>query len=357
MFLDSALQKNNNNLDVFRVIAASMVIYGHAYALLPAAGGQDFLLKIIGFDYSGSLAVKIFFFLSGLVVTNSLISSNDAVRFVISRFFRIWPALLITLGVSAFVIGPVVSSLSAHDYFSNPAVMDYFVQSAKMNIRFELPGVFQGRKYASINGSLWTIPFEVFAYVVLLGAFMSGGMRLKKVAFAIVAIIIVEPVLSEKIIFTWVSRDPEVSMLAPSFASGALLAIFRESVKIDLKIFVGLWVVFYVFKGSVYGFYYFYGAVFYSIIYLATLPLVVRLKPSSDISYGVYLWGWPVQQLMVTFFPDSGVVVNQVSSIAVSAILGWLSWNVIEKRFIAIGSKLGEKVKRYSAKPQDSVAI
>ncbi|WP_370600237.1 acyltransferase family protein [Pseudomonas nitroreducens] len=76
MLLSNVLRKENNNLDIFRVVAAVMVIYGHAYALLPVEGQRDIVGKLLVFDYSGSLAVKIFFFLSGLVVTNSLIEKK-----------------------------------------------------------------------------------------------------------------------------------------------------------------------------------------------------------------------------------------------------------------------------------------
>ena len=81
MLLSNVLKKENNNLDIFRVVAAVMVIYGHAYALLPIDGQKDIVGRLLVFDYSGSLAVKIFFFLSGLVVTNSLIEKKDVRQF------------------------------------------------------------------------------------------------------------------------------------------------------------------------------------------------------------------------------------------------------------------------------------
>lgn len=87
MKLSELLKKENNNLDVFRLVAACMVIYGHAYAVVPQAGYVDVVARLLGHDYSGSLAVKIFFFLSGLVVTNSLLHKRDVLHFAIARFF------------------------------------------------------------------------------------------------------------------------------------------------------------------------------------------------------------------------------------------------------------------------------
>ncbi len=77
MTLHDVLRRENNNLDLFRLIAAYLVIIGHAYALAPQAGQQDPILRLLGFDYSGSMAVKLFFFLSGLVVVNSLLDKRD----------------------------------------------------------------------------------------------------------------------------------------------------------------------------------------------------------------------------------------------------------------------------------------
>ena len=64
MRLSDLLQRDNNNLDIFRLIAAALVIYGHAYAIAPQEGHSDVLARLLGYDYSGSLAVKLFFFLS-----------------------------------------------------------------------------------------------------------------------------------------------------------------------------------------------------------------------------------------------------------------------------------------------------
>ncbi len=85
MKLSEYLIKENNNLDLIRVLAAIAVIVGHSYALAPAEGNVDLIGKLFGVIYSGSLAVSIFFFISGLVVTNSLLKKKSALEFIISR--------------------------------------------------------------------------------------------------------------------------------------------------------------------------------------------------------------------------------------------------------------------------------
>lgn len=167
-----------------------MVIYGHAYAIIPTKDQRDPISQIISFDYSGSLAVKIFFFLSGLVVTNSLIEKKNIQEFIVSRFFRIWPALTIVLISMAFVIGPILSNHSLKDYFSNPLVYKYVWQGLILGIQYDLPGVFPHNASSAANGSLWSIPFEAYAYVALAAVFLIGIFRVKLIPIVLFIYII-----------------------------------------------------------------------------------------------------------------------------------------------------------------------
>lgn len=88
MLLAQLLKRDNNNLDLVRLIAACLVIYGHANAIVrPEVSGGDWVASMLVFDYSGSLAVKVFFFLSGLVVANSLLEKNNLLYFFYSSGF------------------------------------------------------------------------------------------------------------------------------------------------------------------------------------------------------------------------------------------------------------------------------
>jgi len=215
MKLAAALQRDNNNLDLFRLIAACMVIYGHAFALAPGGSTQDFVGSTLGFDYSGSLAVKIFFFLSGLVVTNSLIEKGDPLRFVIARVFRIWPAFLVVVTASALILGPLMSNLPPSDYFGHPDTFRYIRRNALMNIQFMLPGVFEDNPYkGAVNGSLWSIPLEVGAYIVLLGLFMLGVLKSRLLALGIFLLIALDPLVGNRLLFTWLG-EPELKLLPP----------------------------------------------------------------------------------------------------------------------------------------------
>lgn len=340
MRLSKVLEKENNNLDIIRLIAAMMVIYGHSYALLPQYGQRDVVAKIIGFDYSGSLAVKIFFFLSGLVVSNSLLKNKNISSFIFSRVFRILPGLMFVITASTFLIGPWLSVDSIQSYFSNSHTYNYFFKNIILQPQWILPGVFNENAHNAFNGSLWTLPYEVVAYAFTLIVFIIIGFNNKKLASLICLLVIVEPLLGNKIIFTWIkSGNTEISMLAPCFAFGILLSIWKEQITVNKTLIASLWVLYYILYQSDYSMFVFYASFFMTLLYVSTTPFFLKIRFPADISYGVYLWGWPVQQIFAQFIPNSGILLNQLLSVAVSLILGAVSWFWVEKRFISSGKK------------------
>lgn len=213
-----------------------------------------------------------------------------------------------------------------------------------MDIRYDLPGVFQSNTFKAVNGSLWSIPFEVYAYIVLIAMFLFGVLYSKRLSVVFFLLILMDPVIGNKFVFTWLPQNPEVTLLAPCFAMGALSALFKDRFEINLAGLVGVWILYYLFQLSSYKFYFFYLAIFYSIVFLSSRRVFIRFKPAIDVSYGLYLWGWPVQQIMIKYFSECGIVFNQISSVLISALLGYVSWHLIESRFIRVGSYVGKRM-------------
>jgi peptidoglycan/LPS O-acetylase OafA/YrhL len=351
MKLSAILKRENNNLDIFRILAAIMVIYGHAYALLPNGGQSDFIGRMLGYDYSGSLAVKIFFFLSGLVVTNSLISKGNAYEFIISRLFRIWPALIATILISAAIIGPILSTKTIAQYFSDPLTSSYITSNISLHTSYVLPGVFELNKYPNtINGSLWTIPYEVYAYVILLSFFMIGISRSHALAIFTFTIVAAAPILKFDFIYSLFPTNHETAMLGPCFAYGSIMAILKDKININISTATGSWALFFILKGSKVEMHALYSAIFITIIYLASTGALLKMKPNHDISYGVYLWGFPVQQILSMYISEYGILVNQITAIVISCILGYVSWILIEKRCMKVGSLLVKKTSNIKLK-------
>lgn len=254
MKLAKLLDPKNNNLDLFRLIAAALVIYGHAYALNPVAGATDFVRSILIFDYSGSLAVKMFFFISGLVVANSLISKDNLTEYAISRISRILPGLIFVLFISSFAIGPIISEYSLQDYFKEKYLYSYFLKNIVFHTSYVLPGVFKTNPYPdAVNGSLWTLPYEVASYILLFAIYAIGIFKSRILVLFVLTLILIDPFTGNKILFTWRTPHNEVDFLAPCFALGVAAAYFKNHLEVNFKGVIGLFLVYWIFKQSTFN--------------------------------------------------------------------------------------------------------
>lgn len=332
------LKRENNNLDLFRIIAACMVIIGHSYVLFPDPGEEDQIRILTGFTYSGALAVKIFFFISGLVVTNSIITSNSVIHFTISRLFRIFPALIFLCLITVFLLGPALSSLNSSEYFNSPQTYSYLKNNILLKTEYNLPGVFAHNPYANaVNGSLWTLPEEVGCYLFLLAIFAIGVFKNKKMATLLFALLIIDMILPQRVLTYWKSDISEISLLPASFACGAILAINKDRISISALQPIGFTLLTFLLWKTKFVELIFCITLFSSIIFLAQLPFILKLKIKNDISYGVYLWGFTVQQALQNFVSGQTVYLKMIISLAISIGLAYLSWFLIEKRFIGYG--------------------
>ena len=335
------LKKENNNLDLIRIILACMVIYGHTIAVNgPSSFWIDPIAYLFKYTYSGSLAVKIFFFISGLVVTNSLITNTSIKYFVISRFFRLMPALFFVLFVAGFIVGPIVTKLTIKEYFSNTGLYHYIYNNLIFQTVDQLPMVFKTNHYPNaVNGSLWSLFFEVACYIALLGVFLLFK---NKIIFLnlIVTLIIFDGFLSNKIIFVEIGSNPEINLLPAAFAFGAFFAINAKKLTVDWHLIIGFYLIYFVFRNTNYAQLLLIFAFCVIILHVSSNHWFVKLRPKHDISYGVYLWGFLVQQTIFYFIGHIYAGFHFLLSLILSIILATISNILIEKPFIKLGKKL-----------------
>ena len=284
-------------------------------------------------------------------------SRRNPVAFVISRVFRIWPAFILVILVSALVLGPIYTRLSIADYFNSQqfSVSDYLISNIYLDIRYYLPGVFFELPYeAAVNGSLWTLYYEVGAYIGLLLMYLLGLFRGKWLAtLALVSLLISQHYLRSDALHP-ILHQP---ILIQCFAFGALLALHKEFVIIHSGVIVFSWAMFYFLFDSVYSKYFLYISVFLTVLYLSGNKFLLKIRPKVDVSYGVYLWGFPVQQILAYHFLDFGVRFNQVASIVACIALGCLSWFLVEERFILYGSRVSKMIGASMEQAFSSVAL
>ena len=346
MKLSLILNRENNNLDLVRVVLACLVIVGHASILNGAGDWVDPFTYLFKFTDFAGLAVKLFFFISGLVVANSLITKKSATHFVVSRVFRLLPALFFVLIVTVFVFGPILTTLSSGDYFSNLDHLKYIFNNLILKIEYPLPGVFITNTYPLVvNGSLWSLSYEVCCYIGLLGTFLILQGQHRKYWKYIFLVLLADTLLPNRIIFAFLGTNPDFYLLPVIFGFGTLCAVYADKITIDIKLLAGMCLIWFLFKSTTYAQLSFMLAASIAVLYVSSNQYVLRLKPRYDISYGIYLWGFLVQQILFQYFGHLPVVLHSLLAIVISMGLAVITHVFIEKPFMDIGKQVYKAIE------------
>jgi peptidoglycan/LPS O-acetylase OafA/YrhL len=324
-----------NNFLLLRLGAAILVLYGHCNALAKHAPGYRDFFSIIGFQYAGDIGLYIFFVVSGFLVVASFDRSEDLLKFARARILRIFPALFVFLSISAFVVGPYLSSLPLSEYFASSEVYA-FVRGNGLLIEYmpKLPGVFEGEKLGSLIGTLWSlfVEFRLYLIVALFGCF--GLFRVKHATAFGVSLFALIAVISPW--RTPVIAGNETSLIVSSFfAVGALVYIYRDSIPLNVNCFVVLVLLAFFSKGTLSYFYLCCASLTYFVFLFAFSPKIKIPQFFGDYSYGVYLYGWPIQKLINYWLPSFGPYKMMIVAVPFSILAGAISWHYVEKRCLA----------------------
>jgi len=327
--------ERRNNFDLLRLVAALSVIFSHAFLLAENSQDHDPLMILTGGQaVLGVAGVFVFFTISGYLITQSFETTRSPLVFLAKRVLRIFPGLLGCLLVCVFVIGPLVTQLPLAAYFAQPETYLFLLHNAVLDVDYNrLPGVafWPGNIGGIVDGPLWSLPCEALLYLMLFGL---GVCRLLTLPVALL-------LLAAGIAALWFDTAGETLgsalWLLGFFAAGMCLYRLRG---LGPKVFAWQWAVLALIGLALsipahlflVGFPLFGG---YLVIYLALsrrLP-IVRAARFGDLSYGLYIYGWPIEQCVVYF---SGATAPWWEVFGVSLALAvptaFLSWHGIERR-------------------------
>ena len=233
--LADVADSRSNNFRIARHLAAASVIVAHSFGLLtPAAEAAGQAWQIA--RSASALAVDVFFIASGLLVGRSLLVRGDLRDFVASRVLRIYPALIVLAFLTAFVLGPIVTILPLREYFSIKAVYSFAILDSIMLIpnyfRYQLPGVFttlDSHFGDTVNGSLWTLPWELWMYCSLIVLFKLRALGAVPLAI-LAAAASVAFALTPGAGFVYENNAHIAIRFVAFFYSGVALYVFRRHV-------------------------------------------------------------------------------------------------------------------------------
>jgi len=328
-----------NNFDFIRLIFASFVIITHAF---PLSGKSecDWLCQLtngqIVFSYIG---VKGFFVISGYLIFQSLERSSSLLDYFWKRFLRLFPALFFVL-VLTVLLAPFVYN-NTLPYLSNRDVLSYIPNNILLfKVQYYIAGIFEHNPYkGAINGSLWTIRYEFTMYVILslLFFFRKNTLVIKMmlvIAFSLLSVgfLFFKTYLAQ---FGFILEGRLLLDLGSFFIAGSLLSSFKiEQYKYFnlLAIFSLLIIIISLYFS------------FFNWVTLFTFPLlVIYLGVEStpilrdvgskigDLSYGIYIYAFPVQQTLYYYF-HSNYIQLMIYGFIISSILAYFSWHLIESK-------------------------
>jgi len=338
--LKSALARGrNNNLDVLRLAAALAVIVSHAWPLTLGPGTPEPLEHLTGSSL-GRHAVMLFFFLSGMLVAESADRNRRTpMRFVRARVARLFPglavALVVGLGIAVAFGGATPGAAEAVTYVLRGLSL-FFLEHT-------VTGAWLDQPYPSaMNGSLWTLSHEVASYGVVAVLVWSGALnrRLGSV-MAILGVVLATQALAA-LLPAGGGLGYHVNQFAPlilTFLTGVAAWRFRAELPLSPLIAVLLLGAAVALSGTFLAEASGSAALGMAALVLAFRTPVVRLP--GDLSYGVYVYGWPVSQaVMATIAPTSPWANALLSCLAVLPLAA-ASWVLIEKPSLRLNRGLG----------------
>jgi peptidoglycan/LPS O-acetylase OafA/YrhL len=333
-----------------RIALAIMVIFSHSYLACNGTSATEPLARLTGQMTIGELSVDMFLAISGFLVTRSWETSRSNQAFLLKRVLRIFPAFYAVMVIQAFVLAPLVSRDPFTGYNWSQMGLLAFEIADLVGYGYPYGGllaVFPDNPFPyHMNASLWTIRYEFLCYLLL----ALGGARFRQTGFVSVFLVAVVATYAIGWLPPWhwlltaalgdVAYWPR---LLAFFMAGVWFYRFRDRIPHDTRLAAlsGVMIV----AGASLGTH---GlrvvlplAGVYLLFWVAYHPLLLRLPwPNvGDLSYGVYLYGFPIQQSVIKWLsPVVTITPIRLAVIAtgLSLIAGLLSWHAIEKRFLAL---------------------
>lgn len=343
---DGLTSGRRNNFDFLRFFLSCLVLYAHCYGLLKSKSIELLPYLTNAKIDSGGLAVSCFFIISGFLVSYSWSRSQCLTDFIARRILRIYPGWIVSLTLCFLVVAPL-GGMPLEAYY-NLGLLKFFGPLV-LHWQEALPNVFASNPLpGNINGSLWTLPFEVVCYLFIIFLGLTGLFRYRIGIFALfVAVLLISgwSAYSGKPHYRWFSYfgspNPIISLL-PCFMAGMTFFCYREKIPRSrslcalLLFILGLSIHFDI------GFTFISPAAFTYLLFYFASSCSMKLHHFArfgDFSFGMYLYSFPIQQLFIHFLPGRlSPLTLFLSAFPIAFCCAVLSWHLVEKPALGLKS-------------------
>lgn len=279
------------NLNVLRLFLASCVIFSHSPELIEGTRNHIPLVAYFGGLGLGGLAARGFFILSGALIGASWMNQPELIPFLRKRVLRIYPAFIACSLVCLLVVAPLVSVNYWHEF----APLSALKRALCLQEVVGISSTFAGSHNPDLNTPMWSIGFEFACYLMVAGMGALGILRGRLTACALLGLMLIMSALCFEWhpVVPWQAKLSKLPELASWFLLGSNLYLNR--------------------------------------FFIAGLGRFIPAV-NVDISYGLYLYGWPIQKLILWYWPDVSSIMLSLSALLLAGVVGWLSFVLVEKK-------------------------
>lgn len=337
MTLGSRLGSRDNNFDLLRLTAALLVVFAHSWNT--SLNTSDPVSLAIGYGL-GNVGLMVFFTISGLLIAKSA-EQNGLFAFAVSRGLRILPALLAVTVFEAFVVAPIFFDGDARAFLTSAAPWEHLKNATVFLGRFQIDGVFVGHAKTGLNGSTWTLPIEAALYVVVAMAATAGCLTRRTCLAAFVACWSLYAYMTAAGHTDFVNNGPEIirrvhlypfAKWGSFFLLGAVFWKHRDSIRLDGRLALLCLGSLLLLKGMKPVTCVPFAAYLVVYVGLGLRSTAGFFERTGDISYGIYVFSWPIQQWCIAVSSRTITPVELAAiSIPISVLVGFASWTLIEK--------------------------
>ena len=326
----------DNNFNLLRLVLAALVIVSHAPELVDGDKHRELLTRVFHTISFGDLAVDGFFLLSGFLIVQSWDRRPALLHFMKNRILRIYPAFIVASLISVFIVGPLVASSSR--YLAEVVPQEVFWRA--LTLRIPMGGrAFAGLPYSSLNGAMWTIAYEFRCYMLVAFLGTCGVVRRRWSWLLITAIVSLIHAGGLTLLIGERANASAKARLLAFFLVGGCFYLYRDRIRYaNGRVLLGVLVVFLclfnmrttrvalLFPGA------------YVLFFVAFFrsPILARFRSYPDVSYGLYLYGWPMQMVFQWYLPSFSPWLLLPLVLGSAGLLGTLSWYLVEKPFLSL---------------------
>jgi len=294
--------------------------------------------------------VNAFFILSGFLIADSLERRADPYQFVAARALRLWPALLVLSFVAVFVIGPAVTVFSVPEYFGAAQTWLFPVNVLAFLDTSQGPaGIFSAHPWSGeFSATLWTLRYEVIAYAAAALIFFSP---LPWGRYAHLVLFAVTTAAHVGISLFWEDAPALIASaarLSSAFTIGMVIHAWRHRMPIlpwPLVLVVPLWLA----LGEHPSAELFMNLAIASAMFAVAFAALERWPTGADLpdwSYGIYIWHYPIMQLVLFFDPNADPLKIGMIAVPVTCLVSAMSWSFVEKPGLGFKTALGDRLRR-----------